>query len=789
MKKLLLFIVAFSIVLSSCKKNDSTPPSNQDNILSDNAIIVSSDVINSSLVAVDSTKLTFTASGSGVDKVKVGSILISDISTVAPIGFLRKVTGISTVGSNKVYTTEQASLTDAIVKGKVTFNRSMTDSDIIGEDSSGVDISAQQRLQALSFIFTYNKVLYDADGNSSTTYDQIKIDGEMKIEPMFDFELDIVGSRVNKFVAKMTLKNTNKISAESRVVLASFNREIVLKTFQLKPFTILIAGVPVPIAKQWIAIVLGVDGSLTARVTAGAQNINTAVAGVSYENSSWSTINTQNNSFTLQPLTFEGAARVEPWLQARYEIRPYGIKESRIYIGVRGSVIGEASVIPTGLNTSLKWGVKFSAKAQMQIWDRAVLNYEQIFFEREFLISQSNTTAFPNLTTTNASNISQTTAQSGGTISSDGGATVTLRGVCWSTSPNPTTSNNVSSNGTGVGTFTSSLTGLTANTTYYVRAYATNSSGTGYGNEISFTTQPTSVTIPTVVTTTVSGVTQTSAQSGGTVNSDGGASVTARGVCWSTSPNPTTANNVTSNGTGIGSFTSSLSGLVANTTYYVRAYATNSSGTGYGNQITFSTASGTVTDIDGNVYTTVTIGTQVWLVENLKVTRYRNGDAIPNITDATQWANLSTGAYCNYNNDINNANIYGRLYNWQAVTDVRNIAPVGWHVPTEADWAILTTFIGGPWASYKLKETGTSHWTGPNTCATNQYQFTALPGGIRFVTGTFNNIFDFGTWWSTTINQTGIDAYSRVINYSCTFGFGGSTHGISAGLSVRCVKD
>ncbi len=695
MKKLLLFIVAFSIVLSSCKKNDSTPPSNQDNILSDNAIIVSSDVINSSLVAVDSTKLTFTASGSGVDKVKVGSILISDISTVAPIGFLRKVTGISTVGSNKVYTTEQASLTDAIVKGKVTFNRSMTDSDIIGEDSSGVDISAQQRLQALSFIFTYNKVLYDADGNSSTTYDQIKIDGEMKIEPMFDFELDIVGSRVNKFVAKMTLKNTNKISAESRVVLASFNREIVLKTFQLKPFTILIAGVPVPIAKQWIAIVLGVDGSLTARVTAGAQNINTAVAGVSYENSSWSTINTQNNSFTLQPLTFEGAARVEPWLQARYEIRPYGIKESRIYIGVRGSVIGEASVIPTGLNTSLKWGVKFSAKAQMQIWDRAVLNYEQIFFEREFLISQSNTTAFPNLTTTNASNISQTTAQSGGTISSDGGATVTLRGVCWSTSPNPTTSNNVSSNGTGVGTFTSSLTGLTANTTYYVRAYATNSSGTGYGNEISFTTQPTSVTIPTVVTTTVSGVTQTSAQSGGTVNSDGGASVTARGVCWSTSPNPTTANNVTSNGTGIGSFTSSLSGLVANTTYYVRAYATNSSGTGYGNQITFSTASGTVTDIDGNVYTTVTIGTQVWLVENLKVTRYRNGDAIPNITDATQWANLSTGAYCNYNNDINNANIYGRLYNWQAVTDVRNIAPVGWLVQTELVGEILLTFMVG----------------------------------------------------------------------------------------------
>jgi Concanavalin A-like lectin/glucanases superfamily len=389
MKKLLLFLWTFSIVLSGCKKNDSTQPSNQDNLLSDNAIIVSGNVINSSLIAVDSTKLTFTAAGSGVDKVKVGSILVSDVSAIAPIGFLRKITAISTVGSNIVCTTEQAALTDAIVKGKVTYNRAFTDNDIIGEDSSGVDISAQQRIQGLSFTFNYNNVLYDADGNNSTTFDQIKIKGEMKIEPTFDFELDIDGSSVKRFVAKINLKNTNKISAESKVVLASFNKEVVLKTFQLRPFTILIAGVPVPIAKQWIAIVIGVDGSLTAKVTAGAENINTAVAGISYENNSWNTINTLDNSFTLQPLTFTGSARVEPWLQARYEIRPYGIRESRIYIGVRGSVIGEATIVPTGLSTTLKWGVKFSAKAQMQIFNRAVLDYERIFFEREYLISQS----------------------------------------------------------------------------------------------------------------------------------------------------------------------------------------------------------------------------------------------------------------------------------------------------------------------------------------------------------------------------------------------------------------
>lgn len=296
------------------------------------------------------------------------------------------------MGNNKVFTTEQASLTDAIINASTIFSKPLTDSDIIGEDSSGIDISSQQRIESLSFTFSYNKVVFDGDGNTSTTNDQIKVFGEMKIEPTFDFELDISGARVRKFLAKINLKNTNKINAEAKVTLANLNREIVLKTFQLKPFTILIAGVPVPIAKQWIAIILGVDGSISAKVTAGAENINTAEAGISYQNNSWSVINTQNNSFTLQPLNFEGTAKIEPWLQARYEIRPYGVKDSRIYLGVRGSVIGEASISPSGgLIKSLKWAVKFSAKAQMQLFDRAVLNYEQVFFEREFPITLPNT--------------------------------------------------------------------------------------------------------------------------------------------------------------------------------------------------------------------------------------------------------------------------------------------------------------------------------------------------------------------------------------------------------------
>ncbi|TRZ72724.1 MAG: hypothetical protein D4R97_05650 [Bacteroidetes bacterium] len=194
----------------------------------------------------------------------------------------------------------------------------------------------------------------------------------------------------------------------------------------------------------------------------------------------------------------------------------------------------------------------------------------------------------PTVYTTPVINITQHTATSGGHVTSDGGATVTARGVCWSTSSNPTTADSHTLDGTGTGIFVSNLTGLTANTLYYVRAYATNSAGTSYGNELTFTTLPIPV-LPTVYTATITNITQHTATSGGHVTSDGGATVTARGVCWSTSPNPTTANSHTIDGSGTGIFVSNLTGLTPTTPYYVRAYATNSVGTSYGNQLNFTT--------------------------------------------------------------------------------------------------------------------------------------------------------------------------------------------------------
>jgi uncharacterized protein (TIGR02145 family) len=317
--------------------------------------------------------------------------------------------------------------------------------------------------------------------------------------------------------------------------------------------------------------------------------------------------------------------------------------------------------------------------------------------------------------------------------------------------------------------------------------------------------------ISTVVTNPTSSVSSTGANSGGNVLSDGGVSVTARGVAYGTTQNPTTANSTTNNGSGTGVFTSTLSGLMASTLYNVRAYATNSVGTAYGNQVSFTTlappftcGTSTVVDIDNNTYNTVQIGTQCWTQSNLKVNKYRNGDTIPTGLSNSAWGNTTSGAYAIYNNDPVNDGLYGKLYNHYAVTDSRGLCPTGWHVPSDAEWNSLVKYldpnadtvcigcsqspiVGGALKSTLMQPTP-GGWNPPNTGATNSFGFTAPPGGLRdYSDGDFYDMTIRGYWWSSSVSSAS-NAWYRTLNYNFSnfFRFYGYR---TNGFSVRCCRD
>jgi uncharacterized protein (TIGR02145 family) len=184
---------------------------------------------------------------------------------------------------------------------------------------------------------------------------------------------------------------------------------------------------------------------------------------------------------------------------------------------------------------------------------------------------------------------------------------------------------------------------------------------------------------------------------------------------------------------------------------------------------------------------TVTIGTQVWTLKNLDVSTYRNGDVIPQVTDPNVWKTLTTGAWCYYKNDASNNATYGKLYNWYAVKDTRGLAPSGYHVPSDAEWTTLTTYLGGESvAGGKIKETGTVHWISPNTGAINSSGFTGLPGGWRYDGGYINIRFD-GIWWSST-EYDGTKAYRMFLTYNYAGTYRGGYSKVS-GYSVRCARD
>lgn len=406
-------------------------------------------------------------------------------------------------------------------------------------------------------------------------------------------------------------------------------------------------------------------------------------------------------------------------------------------------------------------------------------------------------TAVPSLVTFNS-------VHSGGLIISDGGSEITARGLCWNTTPTPSIADFKTTNGVGTGEFGSDIDGLVPETMYYIRAYATNNSGTGYGNEQVFSTlhEPAE---PEVVTGEIDNTGPTSTNIVGSwIANEGGASIITKGLCWSLNPNPTLDDIFLEYGSGPGPFTMEINELEHDTEYYIRAYATNSENlTGYGDQQAFRTlflcGSILLDQRDMQSYPTIQMGDQCWMAKNLNV-----GAMVD--TSGLLANNEELEKYC-YDNDISNCNTFGGMYTWDEmmqfnpVEKAQGTCPDRWHIPSDGEWISLEESLGMPSASrdsvgyYRgtnneggmLKTAEEPPWNEPNTGATNSTHFSALPAGMIFHNGTSNGQGGFTVFWTSTSLDFETSLY-RIL--SAEQGGIGRYEGYRPNTtSVRCVKD
>jgi uncharacterized protein (TIGR02145 family) len=344
------------------------------------------------------------------------------------------------------------------------------------------------------------------------------------------------------------------------------------------------------------------------------------------------------------------------------------------------------------------------------------------------------------------------------------------------------------------------LKGLDLNKTYYWELFAKENIECGLTEEtgiMSFTTSLSRMDLPYVITVPANIHFNFPPRVGGKVIYGGSSILTERGVYYGLSTNPEISGTKFQIGSGLGLFSSLLPGLNPSATYYMKAYATNGNGTTLGSEVTFTTRQNTsfqiVKDIEGNDYYTVNIGTQVWMAENLKTTKFNDGTNIPLVTDSTAWSNLKTPGYCWYGNDELNKDTYGALYNWYTMDSVsngnKNVCPTGWHVPINTEWSELTTYLGGEIiAGGKMKESGYFYWNTQFISGDNSGDFSALPGGYRSGNQPiYIEMGYWGLWWSSTLytptHATAMHIYSDDNNNVS------GPEMIQNGLSVRCIKN
>jgi uncharacterized protein (TIGR02145 family) len=348
------------------------------------------------------------------------------------------------------------------------------------------------------------------------------------------------------------------------------------------------------------------------------------------------------------------------------------------------------------------------------------------------------------------------------------------------------------------------LKNLDLNTTYYWNVTGVTPCHSGCSTGISSFTTVADTNLPFVITAPVYTHMKTPPRAGGNIMFEGSSKVIECGIYFGLSPNPEIAGTEYQIGKNSGLFSDLIPGLNSGSTYYVKAYATNGSGTVFGSEVSFTTGQVSeyqfINDIEGNKYYVINLGDQQWMAENLRSTKFSDGSLIPNVTDDYTWETMNTPAYCWYDNNSLIKSTYGALYNWYttdtASNGYKNICPSGWHVPDDKDWATLTTYLGGEAvAGIKLKETGDYYWSSfTSDMGDNSSDFSALAGGMRFdrptgkLDGSSTPFFYTGAtamWWGNN-SVSGLNGLAVGYNQSNVFKFPLQKN---EGHSIRCVKD
>jgi uncharacterized protein (TIGR02145 family) len=356
------------------------------------------------------------------------------------------------------------------------------------------------------------------------------------------------------------------------------------------------------------------------------------------------------------------------------------------------------------------------------------------------------------------------------------GLEITERGICWGTNQDPSTSGPYVKSGSGEGNIVEVITGLTSGSVFFARAYAINKGGTTYSEPVSFVVSKP----PHLTTGPVSARTTSTAVITVQVAPFDLSASASFGICYATHAGPVVEDGSTElipyNGNY---YTQTISGLSAGTTYFARAYVKLPGGTFFGNEITFNTYSGTIFDIDGNAYYTIKIGSQEWMVSNLRTTRYQDGTLIPSVSLAN-WVSHTGDARAVNADQESYAVAFGRYYNREAAVNLHGLAPAGWRVPSRADWQQLFNFAGVDSAAIRLIST---QWQGAQ--GDNRYGFTVMPAGMRQPTGQDVN-FNTANFWTTTLES----GYFQTVRFGETFyDFIPYSSNNQPGLCVRCIKE